>query len=119
MKITIFFIFALMLVQCGSRGTKVKDGDVHKCVLLESYTGFLTCGVFAEATAMKFNLQEQNTDIAVVIRCPNAFDSGYFSKDQKYKITLTSDSSICKGYRVYNNYPGLPMYYALNVAKIN
>ena len=119
-NISILFLLtiALSCPQSGQKGPIIKEG-VYDCILTSFDRQGVGCGILAIAEAMKFNLSDkEDVNIAVVIRCPEIFGEGFWSTGKKYKLTLTSDSSSCKGYLVYNLYrDSLHTYFALNVVK--
>lgn len=122
MKNNTILILIVLTLGCGQPRQKdfvVKDAGIYDCILINFERKGFSCGVFAHAEAMKFNLQEKgDMNIAVVIRCPEAFGEDYWTLGGKYTLTLTSDSSICKEYQVFNLYrDSLQTFFALNVVK--
>src|SRR5215218_8893827 len=119
MKFTIFLFLMIGFAACAqnqNKKTRITNGETYECVLLDTHESRLSCGILALAYGMRFSVNTNDKEIAVVIRCPDTYEDGFFLKGGKYKIALTSDSSVCKDYRIYNDYKdSLPTYYALNV----
>jgi hypothetical protein len=117
MKKISILLFVIMSCSQPRQGNQiVRDAGIYDCTLKEFQKQGVNCGIRAIAETMKFTLMGK--DIAAVIQCPESFGEKFWQPGEQYILTLTSDSSSCIGFSVYNLYKdSLETYFAEDAIK--
>src|SRR4030095_16949924 len=93
MKLYTILVFCLFMSCSG-----LKNPKKIECILVESPTSFLHCGIFSVCVGMKFQKVNNNTLFVGLINCPELKGNDFFKIGNKYKIKINDEkiNKVCE-----------------------
>ncbi len=90
MKLYIILVFSLFM-SCS----ELKNSKEIECILVESPTSLVSCGIWSGCMGMKFQKLSNNSLFVGLINCPRSWGNDFFKAGNKYTIVI-SDEKIAK-----------------------